>query len=723
MKNEIKWVCFILALTVLSPVWAQTYWKGPAGTAANWTDPANWINGVVPLGTSAITNNGIAEISTGAVSNTLVYAGRTTGPGTLRVSSGGELVGADLTIGYGGKLEAFGGNLLCPAKKLLVGTASGTTGTVVMTGGFLSVTNYSVGDTGVGSFVLSNGTLRSTYWQTFVGNSAGSDGTFIQEGGTNDYTVAACYIGFGAGSTGRYILNGGMLDTHSYNISIASSGTGYMEINGGTLSPTAKIFVSFYTNSIGRLVMNNYTNTFADLQIGPDWPHRGGTGTVIQNGGNITITGQGNIGAASTCVSTFIQNGGTQTRNAALNMPSSPGALGTLILSNNAAFSCSNGITLNAGARLEINGANVFCKGVFMKSSDAYAQMTGGNLTVNGKFLVPDGTNAATFYMRGGYLERTYAANQSYMFYIGGAAADSGPGNFIQTGGVVTNSEGIYLGRSSTNHVGRYEISGGTLNSQTSQLIVEKHRVAAFRLKGSAPVVNLAYIRAVTNEFLLEYVLDKSPAHLAPIRFVAEGYRCGHLRVGFDGGVLLTQTNAFTLIDSPSTQIKTWGTPVLDYITRPDTNMWTEALASGNKQSRITLANGYKQADLEIGGTLSASFAEQAMGHVTLANLSTNRLLGLAVRLAVNEKAKTVSALVADLVAAGYTNSVAEVSGVYDIKVVLPPDCVVDKTVKTPSYFAWDFTDVTTSVTNSTITAVKIERMLPPPTGTMIRIL
>jgi len=93
------------------------------------------------------------------------------------------------------------------------------------------------------------------------------------------------------------------------------------------------------------------------------------------------------------------------------------------------------------------------------------------------------------------------------------------------------------------------------------------------------------------------------------------------------------------------------------------------------------------------------------------------------VRLAVNEKAKTVSALVADLVAAGYTNSVAEVSGAYNIKVVLPPDCVVDKTIKSPSYFAWDFTDVTTSVTNATITAVKVERILPPPTGTMIRIL
>ena len=723
MKNIINWLCFILATTALSPVWAQTYWKGPSGTAANWTDPDNWIGGVVPPGASAITNNGIAEISTGTVSNTLVYVGRTTGPGTLRVSSGGELVGADLTIGYDGKLEAFGGNLLCPSKKLLVGTASGTTGTVVMTGGFLSVTNYSVGDSGVGSFALSNGTITTTEWQTIVGYRTGSDGTFVQSGGTNNYTGGGLYIAFEKNTAGRYILNGGRINlTTTYGIYVGMSGNGYMEMNGGEINMLGQVFVSFYTNSIGMLVMNNFTNTFVNLQIGPQWPHRGGTGTIIQNGGDITITGAGGIAAASNCVSTFIQNGGKQTRKQGMTLPASLGSSGTLIVSNNASFYCTGGLTMNPGGRLKIYDSDMIITNgpLAIASEDGIVEMMGGKLTVKSSFNLPSGTNSGTFYMKGGTFTMQ-DHNWAYMFYVGGMNADSGPGYFIQTGGIVTNQLGLYLGRNSTNHVGRYAISGGTLASPTQPLQIPKSRVAAFRLKGSAPIVNLQYIAATTNEFLLEYVLDKSPAHLAPITFFAQGYRCGHLRVGFDGGVLLTQTNAFTLIDSPSNIFNTWSG--YDYITRPDTNMWTEALAAGNKQSRITLANGYKQADLEIGGTLSASFAEQAMGHVTLANLSTNRLLGLAVRLAVNEKAKTVSALVADLVAAGYTNSVAEVSGVYDIKVVLPPDCVVDKTVKTPSYFAWDFTDVTTSVTNATITAVKIERMLPPPTGTMIRIL
>jgi len=349
---------------------------------------------------------------------------------------------------------------------------------------------------------------------------------------------------------------------------------------------------------------------------------------------------------------------------------------------------------------------------------DSYAEMNGGTLTSAGTFYLPYGTNSATFHMKNGVFRRTFVNNQSYQFYIGGQSANSGPGAFIQSGGVVTNDQGLYLGRLSTNHVGRYEISGGMLESSTKDLSIAKTRVAEFCLKGSAPVVNLRSFNATTNEFLLQFILDKSLDHLAPVNFTYDrAYRCGHLRVGMDGGVVLTDTNVFAVLQWATGTSASYG----DYISTPDTNMWTTSLkTSSPAASSITLSDGYKQADLSIGGTTSAAFAEHAMGHVTVANINTNRLLGLVVRMAVNEQAKSVTNLVEDFIAAGYTNSVVESFGSYDLKLVIPPDCVVDKTVRTPSIFAWDFTDPTTGVTNATVTGVSFEMELPPAMGTML---
>ena len=584
-----------------------------------------------------------------------------------------------------------------------------------MTGGNLDLKNYYIGYNGTGTFVLSNGVVTTTYWQTFIGANSGSDGTFVQSGGTNTYSAASCYIGRSSGSNGRYIMNGGTLNAP--NVSIGDSGTGYMEINGGSFNVPGTFYAGYYASAEGTLVLNNYTNTFPNIQIGPQYPHTGGKGSFFMNGGEVTITGGGYVGARPGCESTFVQNGGVLNRKG-LTIPFADDATATCIFSNNAVTEIDGSLTLKAGGTLKIYDADINCKGVYIKSADSEAVMNDGSLIVAGRFLVPDGTNAATFHMKGGYLTRTYVPNQSYMFYIGGATASSGPGSFIQSGGVVTNSETMYLGRYSTNHVGRYEISGGTLDSQVKDVAIEKTRVAEFCVKGSAPVINLRSFNAKTNEFSLEFVLDKSPEHLAPVNFTYDrAYRCGHLHVGMDGGVLLSKTNQFTLLRWTNGYVAS----SYDYLSRPDTNMWTEEVtADSPRASRITLSDGYKQADLSIGGTSSASFAEHAMGHVTVANLSTNRLTGLVIRMDVNEQAKSVSNLVADMIAAGYTNSVVESFGDYDLKLVIPPDCVVDKSVESPSIFAWDFTDPTTGVTNATVTAVSVEMEQSPAMGTLL---
>jgi hypothetical protein len=311
----------------------------------------------------------------------------------------------------------------------------------------------------------------------------------------------------------------------------------------------------------------------------------------------------------------------------------------------------------------------------------------------------------------------------SSWWYVGGYTADSGPGTFIQTGGVVSNQYGINLGGNSTNHVGRYEISGGTLASAEQALNIADKNVAAFRLIGSAPDVTVKYLNASGGKsFLLEYVLTKAAPHLSPIKFTMQGQKkCGNLRVGLDGGVLLTQTNAFTLIETTN-----YLTSAGDYLSKPDTNMWTEAFAGGSGHptygmSRITLSNGYKQGDLDMAGMKTADFAARAMGHVTIANVNTNAFeQGLAVWLDVDAVTygNTVSNLVDGLVAAGYTNSTVTTESPYNVIVVVPKGNVTDGSY----YFLWDFTDVTTGATNATVSRVLLTTWPPPPRGTMIAI-
>jgi hypothetical protein len=302
------------------------------------------------------------------------------------------------------------------------------------------------------------------------------------------------------------------------------------------------------------------------------------------------------------------------------------------------------------------------------------------------------------------------------LFALG--AVENAVGRFYQSGGDVIGQT-VYLGRSGSNRTGRYEISGGSL---TANIInIENANTGAFRLTGSAPEVNIQYLRNDSrNPFLLEFVLDKSPSHLTNLTFTGNGYRTGHLRVGLDGGVLLTATNNFTLLHAA------YLNSTDDYNSEPDPNMWTEALVENvdggtDDESQITLANGYKMGDLDMNGTLSASFAARAMGHVTLANIDSSALdQGLAAWLDVDTATygNTAQDLVDDLVAAGYTNSTVTAESPYDLIAVVPKADVVDGS----AYLAWDFTDVTTGATNATVSAIAFTTYPPPPKGTLVTI-
>jgi hypothetical protein len=193
-----------LALGAAQFAAAQKVWTGPPGVAANWFDPGNWLDGVVPKsGTVTINNGGIAQrnqTDSTSISN-LFLGSDPLSSGTL-VLSAGSLSSLGLNIGVAGtgRLEQSGGTLIT-SNAASIGT----------------------GPTGSGVFVLSGGWFRHSVGLTIGSDGAGTSGAFTQTGGTS--SVATLQLN----SSGRYTLQGGALIVTS-----ALSNAGTFDFAGGS---------------------------------------------------------------------------------------------------------------------------------------------------------------------------------------------------------------------------------------------------------------------------------------------------------------------------------------------------------------------------------------------------------------------------------------------------------------------------------------------------------
>lgn len=199
-------------------------------------------------------------------------------------------------------------------------------------------------------------------------------------------------------------------------------------------------------------------------------------------------------------------------------------------------------------------------------------------------------------------------------------------------------------------------------------------------------------------------------------------YRCGHLRARLDGGVLLTATNAWTVMRKENGTFN----DTRNYLSVPDANLWDTLLTEDAKESVLALTG--KQAELAVRGTSAALFAPTPMGHVTVGGAVTNFLIDLVFRLRVKAAdgsalvSEAVVALADELVAAGYTNSAAETSGSYNLKVAVPRERVTPGDL----FFVWDFTrtegvkSVGIVTTNALVDAVCVETVKEVGDGTVL---
>ena len=209
------------------------------------------------------------------------------GAGQMLVSQG-TVLGQDIEVGgFGAGTLTVAGGTNALAGQLLIANATGSTGTVWVTGGRLIATNAptQLGNGGVGRMTVSNGTFLALVVN--VGGSPGSPGTLTVAGGTN--VIANTFaVGNAVGSTGTVWLTGGLLLATNFQTTVGNASAGQMTVSNGTLVSTS-VSVGFGVGSQGTLTMAGGTNSIYNiLTIGA--APCSATGTVLIAGGALYVT-------------------------------------------------------------------------------------------------------------------------------------------------------------------------------------------------------------------------------------------------------------------------------------------------------------------------------------------------------------------------------------------------------------------------------------------------
>jgi fibronectin-binding autotransporter adhesin len=216
--------------------------------------------------------------------------------GVLTINGGDVFVG---TMTVGGLTNSSGavnmtGGTLNVSSLLSIGRNPGTTGSLSMFGGQLSVLNDDtrVGDSGIGQMILSNATATLTNLQ--VGHDPLSSGTFtIGTGGAiqllSDTTIARLN-----GSTGLVTIAGGHVSADGQQIYVGRGGQGQMNLSGGTVQADELLVAADTTNSVGGSGVLNIANgnllIASSLLVGSV---TFSTGQVFITGGTIIVTNAG----------------------------------------------------------------------------------------------------------------------------------------------------------------------------------------------------------------------------------------------------------------------------------------------------------------------------------------------------------------------------------------------------------------------------------------------
>ncbi len=462
---------------------------------------------------------------------------------------------------------------------------------------------------------------------------------------------------------GELVIDGGVFQANlgGRDFDIGAVGTGVVSIiNGGILHNAGEAQIGRNTGQ-GTVTLNNgsWTNQNS-LWIG----RSGGRGTVEMNGGILSITnaliyiGQGSNGNGAF----FLNDGQLEARTNAINAIQIGTSGGTGLFVQNGGTATASGMIV--GEATGVGTATViFSNGVFNATSVGL----GFDVYAGSRFVMAGGTFNAT---------------------------DSSTGR-IRTDGLL-------------------ELRSGTLAMENN---FRMHSNATIRVIG--PLWDFSTTWWIGNSddvrhLNMEVILTRDAGHLSTIRATAAN-ACAlprTLKVGLDGGACLLSTHAFGLVEAANVFES-----YLDPATAYGLDLWDSATISNYDGGtadllRISLKAAALQGAVSLPSASTLGIADRAYGYVSVSGMDSGTLPALEMTLSLTEVDGTTAGILADLQAAGYTNSV--MAGANAITMKIPKEDLATDT----GYFAWDFRGFD-GTTKATVSALNFQFA---PTGSLITI-
>ncbi len=402
---------------------ADVTWSNAETNDGDVTKDGNWVGGAKPGAedTAAIGDAPEANLSNGSATYAHLKLGTENGKtGKLTVGSGGKLTvtnESDTLLmgnadGSAGELTINGGEVTVET----LGTPNyAATSTVNMVSGNLTINswadwgrnanglatfnqsggtvdlkkNLEIGrdNSGTGIYNMSGGVLNGADGGNFVigGRKDNCVGTFNLTDGTVKFDGGGVYLGNAAKSKGIFLQSGGTVSSKSV-LCVGNKGTGSYTISGGTFTSSANITLGSTSGASGVVTQDGGIVSMKDVRAGDA---SGATGRYTLNAGtNMTSTGWVQIGCSG--VGEYIQNGGELQINNSKKMQLAEKATG-------------EGLYVISGGLCSVDGDDIVvgCKGtgVFVMNGGTVAAKkisSGTNAGAQGRVLLNGGMFKAT---------------------------------------------------------------------------------------------------------------------------------------------------------------------------------------------------------------------------------------------------------------------------------------------------------------------------------------
>lgn len=408
-------------------------------------------------------------------------------------------------------------------------------------------------------------------------------------------------------------------------------------------------------------------------------PTINGQGYALINSTVNTVASFGVLGVGNVNRGLYIANGGTLITTGTFRLNNTHG---------NTTVEVASGGALSIGSTIHMNGGG---------STPAFGRLTtAGQTTVNGQARVETQTQ---LYITGGNFTSNQVGNTALFIGLAGST-NPNQGLVVQTGGNFTTTSSGWIQMSPG---GTYQISGGNMSVGSNSTLAMYFNGAnatslgsAFRVVGSgAQSINFGGLRYQTtddqNKAVWGFNLDNSGNHITKLNFLGNGnaggaFRRGTLEVRLEGGIMLSGTNSFVLLEAPFISTTSNYTNSADY-TGGTAKLWTQGIVDSTRdQLTVTLNTSASKGGLDFLGTQSLSFAPANYGFVELANINLDQTLELSLDVTGGTLAQFTDALTS----AGIVWSAG--GGGYDVVLTLNPS------ISGGSRFSWDLASIDPSM-------------------------